>query len=64
MDILKIGILGIVAVLLALMLKKYHVEYSSYISIAGLHLHFYVCSSKIRISDRLCKKDADTSSCE
>ncbi|MBC5714638.1 stage III sporulation AC/AD family protein [Roseburia sp. BX1005] len=34
MDILKIGILGIMAVLLALMLKKYHVEYSSYISIA------------------------------
>ena len=33
MDILKIGILGIMAVLLALMLKKYHVEYSSYISI-------------------------------
>lgn len=64
MDILKIGILGIMAVLLALMLKKTSCRIQQLYQYCRLHLHFYVCSSKIRTSDRLCEKDADTSSCE
>lgn len=47
MDILKISILGIVAVLLALILKSYRPEYSYYISIAVCICIFMFVGTKL-----------------
>lgn len=47
MDILKISILGISAVLLALILKSYRAEYSFYISIAACICVFMFVSTKL-----------------
>lgn len=47
MDILKISILGIVAVLFAMMLKNYRPEYSYYISVAVCVCIFMYVSTKL-----------------
>ncbi len=49
MDILKISILGISAVLLALILKSYRPEYSNYISIAVCICIFMFVTSKLEL---------------
>lgn len=49
MDILKISILGIAAVILALILKSYRPEYSSYISIAACICIFMFISTKLEL---------------
>ncbi|MBO5372021.1 MAG: stage III sporulation AC/AD family protein [Lachnospiraceae bacterium] len=47
MDILKISILGIVAVLFAMMLKNYRLEYSYYISMAVCVCIFMFVTTKL-----------------
>lgn len=49
MDILKISILGIAAVLLALILKSYRPEYSYYISIAACICIFLFVTTKLEL---------------
>lgn len=49
MDILKISILGISAVMLALILKSYRPEYSSYISIAVCICIFMFVATKLEL---------------
>ena len=49
MDILKISIFGITAVLLALILKSYRPEYSYYISIAVCICIFMFVGTKLEL---------------
>lgn len=49
MDILRIGILGIAAVLLAMILKSYRPEYSYYINIAVCLCIFMYLSTKLEM---------------
>lgn len=49
MDILKISILGICAVLMALILKSYRPEFSAYISIAVCICVFFFVGTKLEL---------------